>query len=227
MDASRRRLDVSANNLANVLTPGFKARRLDQSDVRTGGTRVVATIRNTSQGPLELGETSTFDLAVAGEGFFRVDTPRGPRFTRAGTFRVDGTGAIVDANGNRLSPPVSVPAGAVGFNVDVAGKITAVMGDGSTEDVGTTSLTRFVNPGGLIEEDDNLFAAGPASGDPVEGVASTEAFGSIQFGFLEGSNTDVVRETVEQITDLRTFEANANAVKAKDEALGRIIDLRG
>jgi len=227
MDASRRRLDISANNVANALTPGFKARRADQVDMRTGGTRVAATSRDNSPGPLILGETRTFDMAVAGEGFFRVETPRGPRFARAGMFKVDSAGSIVDSSGNLMSPPVTIPEGAIGFNVDVAGKISVVMGDGTTADIGTVTLTRFPNPGGLVEDGDSLLSMGPASGDPIEGTPGTEAFGSVRFGFLEGSNTDIVRETVEQITDVRTFEANANAVKAKDEMIGRVIDLKG
>jgi len=179
-----------------------------------------------AQGAIELNEESRFDLAVTGEGFFQIETPQGVRYARAGTFRVDSSGAVVDPSGQRLIPALTVPAEAIGLSVDVTGNVSVVMPDRTQADIGKITLARFVNPGGLSAEGENLFAAGAAGGAPIVGEPGTEAFGGIRFGLLESSNTDVLSETVEQITDVRTFEANAGALKSKDQALGRIIDLR-
>ncbi len=85
--------------------------------------------------------------------------------------------------------------------------------------VGTLQLARFVNPSGLTDQGDNLYAPSDASGPAVTGLAGEEGFGSIQSGFLEQSNVEMVTELVNLITAQRAYEINSRAIQAGDEML--------
>jgi flagellar basal body rod protein FlgG len=202
--AGIRRLDVAAHNLSNATTPGFKASRFK------GAVQV-----NFSQGPLEPAD-GRFALGIEGDGFFRV----GDRFTRAGLFHVDAAGNLVNSDGLPLQPGFAIPAEATSVQVSPQGQVSALMADGTIQNLGTIELVRFANPNGLAQEGGTLLAAGPASGPP------TPATGKIIFGTLEGSNVDLAGEMVSLIVSRAFVKANIAALKSQDEALGEIIDLR-
>lgn len=208
--AGLRRTDVAANNIANATTPAFKASR-DLGSVRV----------RFSQGPLEP-EDGRFSLAIDGEGFFRVQTPEGERYTRAGSFHVDASGKLVTTGGSPLQPSITIPGNAVGITVGPQGQVSAVLPGGQTQSLGSVGLARFANPEGLTAEGGSLFAAGPASGPPLGGAS-----GRILFGAVEGSNVDLADEVVSLIVSRISVEANLAAVKTRDDILGEIIDLRG
>ena len=220
------RLAVSANNVANVRTPGFRASRADQADLRGGGASVDSIRVLQNQGPIET-DAGPFQMAVVGDGFFRIGTPAGDRFTRAGTFQVDAQGNLVTPDGYPLQPPIQVPADASSFHVAADGRVSANLADGTTQDLGRLDLARFPNPGGLVQEGDNLASAGPASGNPVTGAPGSDGFGQILFGALEGSNVDLTTEIVGRIADSFAVKANLKAIKAQDETLGDLLDLKG
>ncbi len=221
VEVGLRRFSTTANNIANAMTPGFKAARVSQVDQAGGGTSVGSVQVRYSQGPLELQEGG-FSLAVNGEGFFQVETPEGPRFTRAGNFQVDGEGNVVTSQGYPLVPPVQIPAGATGMQVGPDGTVSAVLADGSTQNVGVMNPVRFANPGGLMQEGGSLLSASPASGAPMMGGT-----GSIFFGAVEGSNVNLTEEMVSMILSKASVRANLAALKTQDEVLGEIVDLRG
>lgn len=221
--SAERTLAVRANNLANTLTPGFKAGRSLQSTQPGGGSQIAAVRTNFANGPLQItGEA--FDLAIAGEGFFRVSTPQGDRFTRAGTFTLDANRNLVTSNGERLQPPVQLPAEATGFNISPSGAVSAIQPDGAVQVVGQLELTRFPNPGGLLAQGGNLFSPGPNSGGGVTGTPVSGVFGQVVFGALEESNTDFVGDVVGQITDRAAFTANLRVIRAKNQMLGSLFD---
>lgn len=215
-----RRQDVVANNLANLTTPGFKSAQVDQVDVAGGGTAIGSISVRLTQGPLELDEGAPFALAVNGEGFFQVDTPQGPRYTRAGSFHLDAEGTVVSAEGYPLSPGITVPSGTQSVQVDPQGVVSAVDAQGNVTQLGQISLTRFANPGGLSQEGSSLLAPTAASGDP-EGGAS----GQVVFGALEGSNVDLGSEIVSQIVNRSFARANIAAIRTQDEMLGNVLDI--
>lgn len=218
------RQDVTANNLANITTPGFKKARAFQVNVSAGGTRVASIATDFRQGPLEVADGG-FHLAVRGEGFFAVDTPQGVRYTRAGIFDADGAGNLVNPEGHALLPQVQVPADANGFEITPSGEIFAVLGSGDKVQIGQIQLARFANPEGLTAEGGNLYAAGAASGGAVAGMPGEGSLGDIAFGYLEGSNVDLSTEIVDQIVNRASFSANIRAVKAQDDMMREIIDI--
>src|SRR5689334_5512790 len=142
--ALRRQMDAIATNIANVSTPGYKAERIMFSELlagkapypgAAGGSRQglsfvndVGMLRDTSEG----GMTQTgnaLDLAVSGSGYFVVDTPAGPRYTRAGAFRLNQDGRIVTSDGYPLldqqNRPISVRPGETRIEISAKGAVTS------------------------------------------------------------------------------------------------------
>ncbi len=207
------RQDVAANNLANVATPAFK-RQL------AGGQGA-----DFSQGPLETA-TNAFDLAVQGEGFFKAQSGDGAVYLRAGIFGLDANRELVTPQGYRLSPSIQLPADATGFSVRGDGIVLANRPDGGQTAVGQITLTRFPNPAGLLSAGGSAYAPFPAAGLPQDGVPGTAGFGTLATGALEGSNVDLATEMVASIRNLRTFQVNARMIRAQDDMLGTLLDVR-
>ncbi|MCP4170420.1 MAG: flagellar basal-body rod protein FlgG [Fuerstiella sp.] len=250
MKAQEMLIDNTANNLANVNTHGFRRSRVDFADLvyntirqpgsavsntqvsPTGlqignGVRVVGTTKQFMQGTLERSE-GKLDVAIEGEGFFEVQLPGGePRYTRHGSFKVDGEGQIVNADGYLLNPPITVPAGVTNLSIGVDGTVSGSQ-DGDTAnrvDLGQIQLSNFLNPAGLSSEGSNLLAQTAASGDAVVGNASDPGFGVLRHGFLEGSNVELVTEMISLISAQRAYEVNSRAIRAGDEMLSTATDV--
>ncbi len=215
-------LDVTANNLANVNTSGFRS---DSVRFMTGpggrGVEVGSISESTSPGPVALTGRS-MDLALTGDAFFAVRQSNGRlSFTRDGAFSVDGQGRIVTSNGDLLDPAITVPADATGVSVGRDGTVTASRADGTTTNLGTIEPVRFPNPAGLENIGGNLLAPTAASG------AGYRAGGAdVLQGALTMSNTDVATEMVNLIRDERFTQFNATVVRTEDENLGTILDLK-
>ncbi|MHC4605379.1 MAG: flagellar hook-basal body protein [Planctomycetota bacterium] len=221
-----RRLETSADNIANISTPGFKAARADVVDLGGRGAAVGSVRVDFSPGPIDV-EGGGFSIAIDGEGLFRVATADGERFTRAGAFRTDAEGTIVTPEGHPLLPRIQIPEEATSVVVGRDGTVSAVTENGGRVDLGRITLVRFDNPEGLSREGGNLLAATPASGGPIEGPPGEGPRGSLVFGALEGSNVDLATEMISQIVASSTVRANIAALKSRDEALGVVVDLRG
>jgi flagellar basal-body rod protein FlgG len=220
-----KRLQNSANNVANVNTAGFKKSDVNSVDVKSGGTRVNDISKSNTQGSL-IPTGNPLDLAIDGDGFFQVTNPNGgTSFTRSGSFKQDGAGNIVDASGNALLPAVNVPGNNTGISVDTSGQISAQVG-GQQQVSGQLQLVRFQNPSGLSATGGNLFNESAASGAPVVGNPGAGGLGTVRSGFLEGSNVDITEEIVDQIVAKAAFKANVNVIKANDEMLGTILDIK-
>jgi len=248
MKAQEFLIDVTSNNLANVNTNGFKRSQLDFADlvystvrqagseVTTGqntptgfqigsGVRPVGTTKNFSPGTVEPTGIPT-DVAIEGEGFFKITLPSGDeRFTRDGSFRVDGvTGNLVNGDGYLLADGVNVPAGALSINVGPGGSVTALV-NGTQQNLGQLTLYQFVNPAGLSSEGNNLYAETVASGAATQGLPGQQGFGNVRNGFLERSNVQVVTELISLITAQRAYEINSRAIRAGDEMLSTTTDI--
>lgn len=225
MRTSAKKLQTSANNLANLQTPGFKKSRAEVSEVASGGARVSAVNRLSTPGSL-IPTSNPLDLAVNGEGFFQVSLKNGGTgFARAGSFKIDNSGQITTSSGNPLVPPLTVPGGATSVAVDSNGQVSALVG-GSSVAVGQIELSQFNNPGGLSAQGGNLFIQSPASGSPVSGVPGSGSFGTVISGALESSNVDIAEEVVGQIVSKAAFKANASVIRTSDELIGTILDIK-
>jgi len=241
MSAQQMNLDSIANNLANSSTTGFRQSRLQfqdmvyqnlitpgagQSDstVSAGlqiglGTKSAATEVIMTQG--ELKQTSNqYDLAIEGNGFFQIQRPDGTTaYTRAGQFHMNSQGTLVTTDGDALLPNITVPANATSVTITQYGVVNATLaGQTNPSQLGTIQLATFPNPGGLSQMGGNLMAATLSSGDPVVGnPGGTEGLGTLQQGYLENSNVDVVTEFVQMVLAQRAYESDSKVVKTADD----------
>lgn len=250
MEAQKLNIDVISNNLANVNTSGFKKSRADFQDliyqtirsaggasaegaqipsgIQVGlGVKPVAVQKIFQQG--DFAQTgNSLDLVIEGDGFFQVLMPDGTvAYTRAGAFKLDSEGRVVNSDGYPLEPGITIPANTLSITVGSDGKIT-VMQAGSTApvEIGQIELARFMNPAGLNAIGRNLFLPTAASGEPATGTPSQDGLGTISQGFLELSNVNVVEEMVNMIVSQRAYEINSKAVQASDEMLQTANNLR-
>lgn len=253
MTGMETKLNVIANNLANIETTGFKRDRVnfedlfydhvhmpgteDQSGQRAPlgiqiglGTNVVSTQSDFSQGGFKQTDNQ-LDLVIQGIGFFQILDPSGEiYYTRAGNFirNRDGRLAMASSNiGRLLEPPITIPQDATEISISAEG-IVAVRQPGSQEltQVGTIELATFVNPEGLLKIGDNLYAQTDASGTPTLASPGQDGVGLIRQGFLEASNVEPVQELIDLITTQRAFEMNSQVVKTGDDMLQTVANLR-
>ena len=250
MNAQELRMSVTANNLANANTTGFKRGRAEFEDLLSermasadqpranGGTRpspievgmgvkVGATTRNFSMGEL-LGTGNPLDVAIEGDGFFQVQRPNGElAYTRAGNFRVDGLGRLVTQNGELLDPNITLPDDASDITIRADGTVAVkVAGREKLLEVGTIELALFTNPGGLHAIGNNLFAATEASGLVRSQPAGEGAAGTLSQGFLEGGNVKPVEEMIALIATQRAYEMNSKVIQTADQMLQRLSNMR-
>lgn len=220
--ALERAMTVIANNLANLNTTAFKAERLLFATFleRARGSGAiafvqdVATVRNDSQGPLQV-TGAPLDLAVQGEGFFTVRTPAGERYTRAGQLRRDASGALVTASGHELldenGQPIVLPPEETAPLVAADGTIA-----GKSGVLGRIRLVRFADPAVLRVEGEGLYAS---EAPPIPGAS-----GTIVQGALEGSNVKGVLEMARMIEVTRAFEGTQRMLETHHELVRKTIE---
>ncbi|MDY6849706.1 MAG: flagellar basal-body rod protein FlgG [Geoalkalibacter sp.] len=249
MTAQQLNMDVISNNLANVNTAGFKKSRADFQDllyqvsraagtesvngdeVPTGiqvglGTRSAAVQKIFTTGDLQQ-TGNDLDLAIEGNGFFRVLMPDGEEaYTRSGAFKKDGTGRMVTSDGYPLEPQIVIPENATRLSITEDGAVNVYLdGEAEPNQIGTIELTTFSNPAGLEAIGRNLLLETPASGAPVDGIPGQEGFGALAQGFLEGSNVNIMEEMVGMITTQRAYEINSKAIQTSDQMLQMVNNL--
>ncbi|MCH8194323.1 MAG: flagellar basal-body rod protein FlgG [Planctomycetes bacterium] len=241
MTAQQTMVDVIANNLANVNTTGFKRSQIDFKDllytqmiaagaevaaginnpggVEVGnGVRVAATPKIFQLGEME-NTGNPLNVAIQGDGFLQVTLPDGTiRYTRDGSLQLNANGEIVTSAGYALEPAISIPTDSVGVEIGPDGTVNNISSTGITV-VGTIQLARFPNPSGLDSLGNNLFAENDASGTPTTGTPGSSGFGSLQSGFLEKSNVQMVTELVNLIKAQRAYEINSRVIRAGDDML--------
>jgi flagellar basal-body rod protein FlgG len=249
MNAQDLNISVISNNLANVNTTGFKKSRAEFQDllyqtireagtpvvdgqnvpvgIQTGhGVRPVAIQKIFSQGDYQQ-TGNPLDLVIEGDGFFQIQRPDGTiGYTRDGAFKIDATGTIVNGDGFRLEPQITIPEGAENISVGIDGTVTAIV-DGQTQQLGQITIVTFINPAGLKNIGRNLYTETVASGAPIgPGVPGLEGRGTIQQGYLEMSNVKVVDEMVAMIIAQRAYEVNSKAITTSDQMLGIASNLK-
>jgi flagellar basal-body rod protein FlgG len=246
MTAQQHQIDTIANNLANVSTNGFKKTRVAFEDLvyqsrRTGeisndtqrpaqleigsGVRIMATNRDFGTGTVTH-TGNPLDVAIAGRGFFVVETPDGEeRYTRNGVFHVNMDGELVNQAGLQVNPGIEIPSDAMEVKIAEDGTVKAVYDVTRGEvTLGTLELVDFGNPNGLRALGGNVYMATPESGDPV--TMESEDGISLKQGFVEGSNVDVAEELVAMIVAQRSFELTSKVVQAADETLQVVNNLK-
>ena len=244
MMAMELNVQVISNNLANMTTTSYKRQRaefqallydhLSRVGTQTSaqgnmlpvgidlgsGVKTVGTGRLMSQGSMTQ-TTNPMDVAIRGDGFFKVQMPDGTyNYTRDGSFKTDAQGRIVTAQGNVVQPAITIPANATGLTINAQGQVSVIpTGTTTPTTLGQLTLTRFINPAGLLPIGDNMYQETPASGTPQDGLPATDGAGDLLQGNLEQSNVDSVSEITNLITAQRAYEMNSKVITAADQML--------
>lgn len=254
MDAMQTRLDVIANNLANVNTTAFKKDRANfedllyrnevypgmldsnQSPTPTGtqvglGTRVQSTQKDNRQGAFQ--ETGRrLDIAIEGPGFLQVLDPlsQQPMYTRSGNLDINANGNLVIGSaqtGRLIEPPVQIPQDATEVVINPNGQILVrQVGNTQLNAVGQLQMAQFINPDGLLKVGENMYMQTDASSAAQQADPGSNGLGVLRQGSLEASNVEPVQELIDLITTQRGFELNSQAVQAGDQLLQLIANLR-
>jgi flagellar basal-body rod protein FlgG len=246
MSAQQLNLDTIANNLANSSTTGFRQSRLNFEDmvyqnlvtpgaaqsattVSAGlqiglGTKPAETEVLMTQGSLN--QTSNkYDLAIEGSGFFQVQMPDGTiGYTRAGQFQLNSQGTLTTTDGDPIIPTITVPNNATAVTITKYGVVNATLsGQTNPSQLGQLQLATFPNPGGLESMGSNLLQSTLSSGNAVLGnPGGTEGLGTVEQGYLENSNVDVVTEFVQMVLAQRAYESNSKVIKAADDMYSQV-----
>ncbi len=228
LTAQQRALDVTAGNIANATTLGYRAERLAFSDylVRNRGrdvppgaetitfTQDRASWRDQQSGPITH-TSNTFDIALVGDGYFQVETPRGPRLTRAGHFELSATGNVVNSDGHAL-----LDAQGQKLQLSTTDTHITISGDGaiSSENgrIGRIGVVKPTDPYRMKPEGGRLFSA-EGQTEPVEKPKMIQ-------GAIEQSNVAPVVELTRMMRELREFEFTSKMVQAEGERQQSAID---
>ena len=246
MSAQQSNLDTVANNLANSATAGFRKRRMQFEDmiyqnmVQPGSAASTSTISAGLQIGLGTKSTAsevimtqgdfnqtgnTLDLAIQGAGFFQVQLPNGTlAYTRNGNFSMNNAGTVVDSHGDQLLPSLTIPANAISVTISEYGVVSATLpGQTVASQLGAIQLASFPNPGGLNSLGGNLLQPTSSSGNAITDTpGGSSGMGTLQQGYLEGSNVDVVAEFVNMILAQRAYESNSKVVHVADDMYQQI-----
>jgi len=251
MSAQQMRVEVISNNLANMSTTGYNARRAEFADLHyqqvtragtinaadgtvlpTGvqlglGVRPAAVSVQLAQG--SLGATGgDLDMAIEGAGYFEVTLPSGVSgYTRDGGLKRTADGLIVNSEGFPVVPDITIPSDARSISINAEGEVYAYFNDRiQPELLGQFTLATFTNPKGMEAIGSNLFLETAASGPALVSSPGENGLGILRQGYLEDSSVDAVREITELIEAQRGYELNAKVITAADQMLGATTQIR-
>ncbi len=212
-----------ANNIANASTTGFRAEGVLFSEhVKSLGpdanslSMATATVRDTVTTQGALAQTGgAFDLAVEGDGFFLIDTPGGPRLTRAGAFGPNENGNLVTADGHLVldagGAPVFVPPGIGRIGIAPDGTISA-----NGDPIGQIGLVLPTDSNQMVRESGVMFDA--------QGGFDAAPDGRMMQGFLEDSNVNPILQISRMIEVQRAYELGQSFIDKEDERIRGVIE---
>lgn len=251
MSAQQMRVETISNNLSNMSTTGYNARRAEFADLHyqqmtragavnasdgtvlpTGvqlglGVRPAAVSVQLAQGSLSA-TGGDLDLAIDGLGYLEVTLPSGQTaYTRDGALKRTGDGLIVTSDGFPVAPEIVIPSDARSISINAAGEVYAYFDDAAEGQLlGQFSLSGFTNAKGLEALGSNLFSETEASGPALISTPGQDGLGTLRQGYLEDSSVDAVREITELIEAQRGYEMNAKVISAADQMMGATTQVR-
>ncbi|MBW2368704.1 MAG: flagellar hook-basal body protein [Deltaproteobacteria bacterium] len=205
-----KRFETIANHLANVNTTGYKAEILSFDEQLAAQMTIDFT-----QGSLQP-TGNPLDLAISGEGFFKIQTDQGIRYTRNGTFALNQEGLLVTDQGNPVlgeNGPITIDGDHI--NITETGDIQV-----DDEIVGKLSLVTFDNLAGFSKQADSLFVYGGAAQDEMPVVAPV----SVEQGALEQSNVQTMMEMTNMVETSRNYESYQKLIQTIDEMDAKAIN---
>lgn len=251
MQAQQTRVDVISNNIANMSTTAYDARRAEFADLmyqqleRPGsissdqgtilpagvqiglGVRPVAVSTMHKQGALSQTD-GELDIAIEGEGYIEVQLPDGrSAFTRDGSLKRSAEGLVVTNEGYPIIPNITIPENTRSITINPNGEVYAFDATNpSGQLVGTLTLTTFMNPKGLEAIGDNKFLQTDASGQPQTGELGVDGRGVVRHHYLETSSVNIVEQLTFLIEAQRGYEMNAKVITASDQMMSTNSQIR-
>ncbi|MCG3269107.1 flagellar basal-body rod protein FlgG [Yoonia sp. I 8.24] len=251
MSAQQTRVEVISNNLANMSTTGYNARRAEFADLHyqqvarpgtinasdgtslpTGvqlglGVRTTAVSVMLSQGSIAA-TGGDLDVAIEGDGYLEVTMPSGiSAYTRDGGLKLTGDGQVVTSDGYPVVPDITIPSDTRSLSINAEGEVYGYFTDQvEPQLLGQFTMAGFTNPKGLEAVGSNLFIETPASGPSLVGTPGEDGLGTLRQGYLENSSVDPVREVTDLIAAQRGYELNSKVITAADQMLSSMVQIR-
>jgi len=220
MLAQQTRMDMLANDLANVDTTGYKQSRIGFRDLLYNqelgmpvgaGSAVVDAGFDQAAGAFQA-TGQPLNVAISGPGYFQIRRSDGTiALTRDGNFMADANGDVVTQNGDHLVPPITIPKGTDPSTISIATDGTVKAGQTT---IGKISLVDVTNDNGLLALGNNLYAPSANSGG-LHAVTGSQ----IQQGYLESSNVDLGTTMVALIDAQRSYEMDSRAIQNQDQMM--------
>jgi len=222
----RREMDVIANNMANLNTPAYKGQSMlfveyletSDSGEKMSFVQDISLVRNLTEGQMTTTE-NPLDLAIAGNGYFEVETPVGTRYTRNGVFQLNAAGELVTSSGQRVlgegGNPIVLPPNSRDVSITRDGTISTDQGP-----VGRLSIVRFEDEQAMVKLADGLYDADGQDPQPAEDA-------EVMQGMIEGSNVQGIIELTKMIETVRHYTSTGKLVNDEHERLRRAIQSLG
>ena len=228
--AMMKQLDVLANNLANVNTPGFKKDTISFQAILANSS--LQGTEGSVDSPMLIKESysidysagqvkvtdNTFDIALDGEGFFAINTPQGKAYTRQGNFKLDANSRLVTVDGYEVlgnGAPIVINGGSVSF--DAKGKILV-----EGQETGTVDVVDFPKPYDLRKIGSALFMPNDVNATPQPAKDTV-----VRQGYLEGSNVNTLEEMVRMIETTRSSETCQKMIQNYDQMTAKAVNELG
>lgn len=228
MSAALQNQDILSQNLAHAPVPGYRRQTLSFEEfVSSQSASNGSTPSRQLQGANVAKNSSSFapgtyqktgnplECAIQGDGFFVLDGPKGPLYTRNGQFQINAEGQLISASGYPVTAsngPLQVPSKAAQIVISQDGTVSA-----DNTQVGQLRLASFNDPSQLVRAGTTLFSA-------PDGVSPQTSTASVRQGYREGSNVSVVQEMVQMISGMRQYEAAAKALRSLSDAMQQRIN---
>lgn len=249
MHAQQLNIDTMAHNMSNVNTNGYKKQRVEFQDLLYQNIKrpSVSEDRNEPVG-LSIGlgvkpsavntlfdqgnfqpTGNPLDVAINGNAFFKIEVQGqdDPLYSKSGAFKVDGEGNLVSSDGYYVMGVDSLEEGAYDIAIEKDGRVSYKLpGDDDIQEAGYIELAKFVNSAGLQKLGSNLYQATENSGEAIDWDPEDDSTISLQSGYLEASNVDVVEEMVSLISAQRAYDFSSKVIQSADEMLQAASNLR-
>ena len=242
MTAQQYNIDVISNNIANINTTAFKKDRAEFQDLMYQSLNYTASATSAdTQNPtgIDVGcgvvisgiqkdnmqgncvtTGNELDVGIQGKGYFKITMANGDTgYTRNGAFKVNNEGSLVNSQGFKLDPEITIPSDVTKVSITADGLVTGTKADGTEQQLGQITLSNFVNNAGLSPIGNSLYLATTASGTAIDSTPGTSGLGTLRQGMLESSNVQLVTEMTNLITAQRAYEANSKSITTTDTML--------
>jgi flagellar basal-body rod protein FlgF len=223
-----RQLEVVANNMANLNTPGYKAEEMmmaeidvrTKSDISPFGRQVayvhdLGTLRDPKEGPLTK-TGAPLDVSIHGSGYFTIDSPAGRRYTRAGHFRLDENGMVVTAAGypvlQQNNTPIIVAPNESEITIAADGTVSTENGQ-----IGQMQVVTFANEQDLKKAGDGTYI--------TTATPTTVARPYLSQGMLEDSNVEAISQMTNMLTVMRSYEAIQNILDNEQSRVSKAMPI--